>query len=201
MVYQKLPHYGRVSRSSLVITRLQVLIEVRKSSSRVAAVQKSKSWETCEITGESALRDKTFCFRGCEPRAGKVVAKKCRTVARARRLGLQNVKNWRSRSTFGRSGRQNVHETGHKVVKDAILGVARNRSHCQRCANVARFVTLLHAGLQPTVTKRIGTAARSKAFSAAVMLLASAIAAAWRLLNALEQLRVEKNWVQKLQKS
>ena len=194
MVYQKLPHYGRVSRSSLVITRLQVLIEVRKSSSRVAAVQKSKSWETCEITGESALRDKTFCFRGCEPRAGKV-------VARARRLGLQNVKNWRSRSTFGRSGRQNVHETGHKVVKDAILGVARNRSHCQRCANVARFVTLLHAGLQPTVTKRIGTAARSKAFSAAVMLLASAIAAAWRLLNALEQLRVEKNWVQKLQKS
>ena len=88
----------------------------------------------------------------------------------------------------------------HKVVKDAILGVARNRPHCQRCANVARFgmpacrfatdcdKTYWHGCAQQSVqcccdapgkrdcgcmevAKRIGTAA------------------------------VEKNWVQKLQKS
>ena len=53
------------------------------------------------------------------------------------------------------------------------------KSHCQRCPNVDRVgVTLLlcHAGLQPAVTKRTGTAPRRKASDVAT-LLASGIAA------------------------
>ena len=53
------------------------------------------------------------CFtRGCGPRSAKVVDKKwtCRTVARARFYIIKIVKNYQSRSSFGRWGRQNVHE-------------------------------------------------------------------------------------------
>ena len=51
------------------------------------------------------------------------------------------------------------------VKKPARSGAAGNRPQCRRCASVCRFgaMLLLYAGLQPAVTKCIGTAARNKA--------------------------------------
>ena len=73
-------------------------------------------------------------------------------VARAR-FALQNFKQLRRSEHFWkmRSVKCAPHcsesSVSHKSRKNAMLGVARNRPHCQRCANVGRFgATLLLRG-------------------------------------------------------
>ena len=126
-------------------------------------VEQSNSWGACAFTDENTLAkpcyflgnevcgvaEKMFCFCRSRARSGQVVNKK--RAGLKRELGLHfKRKKWQPRSKFGRWGRQNVRDIVartqlyKKMLEFEGLGVARNSTHCRRCANVGRFgATLL----------------------------------------------------------
>ena len=88
---------------------------------------------------------KGVCFRGLGPRSAKVVDKKCAGLKRELGLHFKIAKNWRGRSTFGRWGRKNVHQTEArarfhiKIFKTDMFGEAPRSPHCYGCATVGPF--------------------------------------------------------------
>ena len=124
--------------------------------------------------------------------AGLDVHKKVHgTLGRAQSWSKKSI-SLQARSIFRRWGRQNAHRTVAKARCDMFDFKWKSKKTCTFGAAVVEsalltlFRTLVdvdvmrpscHAGLHPLVTKRIGTAARSKAMSDVRMLLASGIAA------------------------
>ena len=99
-------------------------------------------------------------------------------IARAR-FALTAAENfWKIRSANCAPDCSESSVSQKKTPKTPMFGVAQNRPHSQRCVNVGRFGwRSCYAGLQPAVTKRNGTGARSKALNDAATPLASRIAA------------------------
>ena len=103
-----------------------------------------------------------------------------RIVARAR-FALQNAKTWSLR----KHGKLLVGKNAHENVAGARL-IKRNRKnrgeqtsagfvwwspHCWCCAEVGRFITTLYAGLQPAVTRLIGSMVWESISDVATLLL------------------------------
>ena len=132
--------------------------------------EKSNSSGTPDFTGENTLERETLCFFGSSGLwghrsrvsvsaagsgldVGKSWTKKAQRTVAELDLHFKMLKRGQPWSTFGRSGRQNVHETVArarfvvKFVKTGTFRAARHRPHCQRCANIGRFgATLLLCG-------------------------------------------------------
>ena len=94
-------------------------------------------------------------------------------------LRLKILKSYHVRSTFGRWGRQNVHQTVESSIShensetnegaQTNAGILWSSLHCQRCAGHWSIwydapALICFAGLQPAVVNHIGTALRSKAW-------------------------------------
>ena len=133
---RKLPGYGRLSWPAFspawqphhhvnIVYICQSSCQPHHHGNHII-IKYSKRSGTREFRLENTLGRETLCFSGkvaalvaqggslfprCTARSGKVVDKKCsRTVAIAR-FHIKIVQNLGSRCTFGRWGRQKVHDT------------------------------------------------------------------------------------------